>query len=118
MNARTVDCPYQKLDRPREERPKACIKVINTRLQSSRTLRCAISVDDRRPVLMPNGRTPASAAVGVPRAMVRRRDVRGGDANRRHVGLERSSRRLAVGQPAGREHRCPARGECATRDSR
>jgi hypothetical protein len=45
------------------------------------------------------------------------RDVRSGHANRRGGGLGRWCRRLAVGQSAGREHSCPARGACATRDT-
>ena len=53
----------------------------------------------------------------LPRGTVKPRDVRSGDANRRRVGLRRSSRRLAVGQREGREHPYPARGECAIRDN-
>jgi hypothetical protein len=48
---------------------------------------------------------------------VKRRDVRSGDANRRRAELRRSCHRLAVGQPDGRVHPCPATGECATRDT-
>ena len=55
---------------------------------------------------------------GVPNATVRRRDVRRGDANRRHVGPGRSSRMPVVGQPAGRAHPCRARAAFVTRDSR
>jgi hypothetical protein len=55
---------------------------------------------------------------GAERATITRRDVRNGDATRRGVGLGRSCHRLEVGPSDVREHPCPARGECASRDSR
>lgn len=80
----------------------------------------AVSGDDRGSVWMHHGRpTRRGGKLSVaPRAVLRRRDVRRDDANRRGVGPGRSGRRSAVAPPAGREHPCPARGAFATRDSR
>ena len=71
--------------------------------------RHAISEDDPRlRGRAVGGRRRGAASGRAPRATVRRRDVRSGDASRRRAGLGRSCRRLAVLQPAGREHPSPA----------
>jgi len=88
---------------------------------ASQNLRHAVRAipDDRKrvwrhPAAGPSGGTPSAA----PRAPIRRRDVRSDGANRRGAGLGRLCCRSAVVPPAERAHPCPARGECATRDSR
>ena len=108
-------CPYQKLHR---EQPPTAWHQARERATPETETRVTPSLwtTEVRGCTTAGVRasTPGQTA---PRATVRRRDVRSGDANRRRVGLKRSRRRMALEQPAGRAHPCPVRGEFATRDS-
>ncbi len=110
-------CPYQKLHLHREKPPTACHQAREHATPETETrVTPSLWTTEVRGCTTAGVRasTPGQTA---PRATVRRRDVRSGDANRRRVGLGRSRRRMALEQPAGRAHPCPVRGEFATRDS-
>ena len=112
-------CPYQKLHRQASGPSDRVIRVADTDSRQRKR--------EGTPSLCTNGGTAWADETGLraktvrrqgsPRATVKPRDVRSGDVNRRRVGPRRSFHKAPVGQPEGREHPCPARGECATRDS-
>ncbi len=117
VSCRAAGCPYQKLHLHREKPPPACHQAREHATPETETrVTPSLWTTEVRGCTTAGVRasTPGQTA---PRATVRRRDVRSGDANRRRVGLGRSRRRMALEQPAGRAHPCPVRGEFATRDS-
>jgi hypothetical protein len=64
------------------------------------------------------GRHSARQLGSTRQAVVRRRDVRGGGADRRRVVGRRSCRRSATGRPAQSARPCPTTSESATDESR
>jgi hypothetical protein len=114
-----VCCPYQKLYPHREDLRWFRIGSSTDWLEK-RNAKSVIWAHDRAAVwghCREYGRVRPDRA-GAESATITRRDVRNGDATRRGVGLGRSCHRLEVGPSDVREHPCPARGECASRDSR
>ena len=119
LAADAVRCPYQKLHPYPGDRPMGC-PGRRRHGRENGTAKDMIFACHGGPVPAHNGR-PAredGQARRSAEANIKPRGVRSGDVNRRRVEQRRSRQTPAVGQPDGREHPCPARGECASRDSR
>ena len=110
---------YQKLRRHRKELPVACQG--HRHADPGTPAGACWPRPGQQPsdVDTPRRTTPPGGELLIePRAKVRQRDVRSGDADGQGAGSGRSCRKPAVAPPEGRACPCPARGAFATGGSR